>query len=413
MKVAHLSHSCFGGGAARAAYRIHQALIQAGVDSVMGVMRRDSDDWTVRGPTGGWNDLAGFVRPRLSSLVAKRLRSDNPILHSLALFRSQWPERLREWDADVVNLHWVTGEMLSIEDIARIQGPLAWTLHDMWPLCGAEHYSDDKRWQLGYEAANRPDHERGPDLCRWAWRRKRKAWRRPFHLVAPSTWLAECVAKSALFRDWPVRVIPYAVDTEAWAPVERTLARELLGLPSEKRLVLFGAMGNAALRIKGFDLLQEALRHLRDLGAKYELVVLGRSRPRESESLPFPSHYLGPMQDDLSLRCAYSAADVVAIPSRLDNLPNVGLEAMACGTPVVAFATCGLPDIVRHEETGWLARPFDTEDLAQGIAWCCEGDDRQAALRKAAREDAVARFSPDRVAAQYLAFYRELQSQPR
>lgn len=225
------------------------------------------------------------------------------------------------------------------------------------------------------------------------------------HIVTPSRWLADCVRESPLMCDWPVSVIPNPIDTERWRPIDQTLARVLLGLPNNVPLLLFGAMGGSRDPRKGFDLLQAALQHLRGQIQGLELVVFGQLRPKDPPDLRFPVHYTGHLHDDLSLRVLYSAADALVVPSRVDNLPNTGVEAMACGTPVVAFDVCGLPDIVVHGQTGYLARPFDSEDLALGILWVLGDAERGAALGRAARARAEREFSYERVAAMYTEVY--------
>lgn len=408
MKVIHLNYSDILGGAARAAYRIHQALRNAGVDSRMWVDVAASGDWSVDGP--GSKLAKGWARVR-PSLVGMGFRpffkTSNPILHSPAVLPSGRVRALNACGADVLHLHWVQGEMLSVAEIGRLQKPLMWTLHDMWAFCGAEHYTEDDRWREGYRKDNRPGHERGFDLNRWIWNRKRRHWRRPLHIVTPSQWLADCVRESALMRGWPVRVIPNPIDTERWRPLEQPLARELLGLPKDAPLLLFGAMGGGNDPRKGFDLLQAALHHLRGEVAGLQLVVFGQLRPKDPPDLGFPIHYTGHLHDDLSLRMLYSAADAFVLPSRVDNLPNTGVEALACGTPVVAFDTCGLPDIVIHRQTGYLAKAFEPEDLAAGIRWVLADESRRQALSRRARKVAVERFSYPVVAAQYLAAYRD------
>lgn len=401
MKVIHLNHSDTIGGAARAAYRIHHSLRAADVDSQMWVNRATAGEWTVDGPeTKAAKAFAAVRRDAVTPLV-KTLKTRNPIIHSPAILPSSWVKRIYASDADIVHLHWVQGEMLSIADIGRIRKPIVWTLHDMWAFCGAEHYTDEFRWRETYRRTNRPQYESGFDLNRWTWERKRKHWKRPMQIVTPSRWLADCVRESVLLRDWPVSVIPNCLDTERWKPMEQALARELLGLPADLPLILFGAMGGGRDLRKGFDLLTGALEHLRGEIPGLELVIFGQLASRNPPDLSFRTHYLGHLHDDLSLRALYSAADALVVPSRQEAFGQTASEAQACGTPVVAFNIGGLPDIVDHQRTGYLGKPFDTEDLARGIKWILEEGSRTA-IKARAREKAVRCFSNPVVSAKYI-----------
>ena len=377
----------------------------------MWVNKATAGDWTVDGPATKLDKALAVVRAHSVRPLIKTLKTGNPIIHSPAILPSQWVKRINTSDADIVHLHWVQGEMLSIADIGRIQKPIVWTLHDMWAFCGAEHLAWDDRWRDGYRRDNRPLHESGFDLNRWTWQRKRKHWDQSMHIVTPSQWLGDCVRESALMRDWPVSVVANPIDTERWKPLEQSLARELLELPADVPLLLFGSFGANHAHHKGFDLLLQALEHLRDdpRAQGMELVVFGQLAPPSHPNLGFPIHYTGHLHDDLSLRALYSAADAMVIPSRQDNLPNTGVEAHACATPVVAFNAGGLPDIVEHQRTGYLAKAFDTEDLAHGIAWVL-AQQETGRLGEQARERAEARFAAPVVAAQYRAVYRQIVS---
>jgi len=225
------------------------------------------------------------------------------------------------------------------------------------------------------------------------------------HIVTPSRWLATCVRESALMHEWPVSVVPNPINTQAWQPIEKATACRLIGVPEDVPLLLFGAAGGTTDPRKGFDLLLAALRRIRPAISELQLVVFGELRPKVPPDLGFPIHYLGHLHDDISLRVSYSAATALVIPSRQDNLPNIGVEALTCGTPVVAFDTCGLPDIVVHGETGYLARPFDVDDLADGlISVLSQGANPEIGRR--CRSYAVERFSSVTVAEQYKRIYR-------
>jgi glycosyltransferase involved in cell wall biosynthesis len=408
MKVFQVAASDSDGGAARAAYRLHQALRSIHIDSQMYVSTSLSGDPTVLYPKSTIAKFMKVVRSHVDRRVTKLLKTENRILHSPAVLSTAWPRRLNESDADLIHLHWICGGMMSIEDIGRITKPTLWTLHDMWAFCGAEHHTYEGRYRQGYTSSNRPTYETGVDLNRWTWQRKRLAWKRPVQIVTPSRWLADCVRQSKLMQGWPVDVIPNCLDTERWQPIDQRVARQLLNLPQNCPLVTFGAIGGGQDPIKGFDLLLAALQHLRGHLSDLELVIFGESRPRVVPDVGFKIHYMGHLHDDLSLRAVYSAADVMVVPSRQEVLPQTAYEASACGTPVVAFHTSGLLDIIVHQETGWLAPTYDTESMADGIRWILEDQARRSTLGKQARKYVVNHFSVPIVANQYRQLYEKL-----
>jgi glycosyltransferase involved in cell wall biosynthesis len=407
LKVFHLNYSDINGGAARAAFRIHQALRHTGIDSQMLVNVAASGDWSVQGPTSQLSKSLTRIRPQLAIPLRKLLHTGNPVTHSPAVVPSRWAECLNSSDADLVHLHWVQGEMLSIADIGRIRKPIVWTLHDMWAFCGAEHYTTDHRWRDGYYIDNRPSHERGFDINRFTWLRKRKHWRRPMQIIGDSHWISDCASNSVLMRNWPVSTIHYPLDLKVWQPLDKRQARQLLTLPLDCPILLFGAMGGGKDLRKGIDLLLAALAHLRSepIVEKLHLVVFGQLAPKSPPKVGFPVHYIGHLHDDISLRILYSAADLMAVPSRQEAFGQTASEAHACGTPVVAFDIGGLRDIIVNHVTGALAVPFEPASLAAKIRWVLEDPDRRQKLGVAARSRAEELWTEDRVAGQYIRAY--------
>lgn len=417
MKILHLSTDDFSGGASRAAYRLHQALGAQGIDSRMRVLAHQTANARVtagRGP----RSFEQKVRDRLARILrdrrARTFRTDNLIMHSYGQVSAGLVSEINASDADLLNLHWIVN-LLSVEDIGRLRKPIVWTLHDMWAFCGGEHVAPDdatSRFRNGYLAGNRPAGERGPDLNREAWESKRRAWAdQRFQFVTPSRWMAGCVRDSVLFRDMPVRVIPNPIEMEQlWRPLPKRPARAALGLDPDKQYVLSGSAGGMA-HLKGEDLLLQAMSRVAAArGQEIELLVYGQFRPASAPHWPCPVHWLGPVRDDHVMATIYSAADVMAVPSRQDNLPNAAVEAHACGTPVVGFEIGGVPDIVTHQESGWLAKAFDTDAFADGILWMLDDPARWAALSTTSRQSALARFSPEVVTRQYLQTYAEARA---
>jgi glycosyltransferase involved in cell wall biosynthesis len=374
----------------------------------MQVGNKRSDLHTIDGAENRLQKAINLIRPKLGGQLMRLQRSPNPIIHSPALLPSNLTGKLNSVEADILHLHWIGSEFLSVEDIGKLKKPLVWTLHDMWPFSGAEHYGDDSsnaRWRVGYYADNRPKDHRGIDIDRWVWNRKRRAWKHPIHIVTPTQWLADCATKSSLMQDWSISVIPNLLDVEKFHPWDRAMARQLLGLPQDKKLVLFGAIGGGKNSRKGWDLLQPALTKLAKQIPDLAGVVFGQSEPLDPPQLGLPLYWMGHLYDEVTIALLYSAADVTVVPSRQDNLPQSGTEAQTCGCPVVAFNACGLPSVVVHQETGYLATPFDSDDLAQGIAWVLADTERYKRLSENARDRAVKLWSAEVVVKQYLEVY--------
>ena len=234
-------------------------------------------------------------------------------------------------------------------------------------------------------------------------------------MVAPSRWLADCARSSALFGGLRVEVIPNGLDPDRFRPLDQRAAREDLGLPPEKKLVLFGAMGSTSDPNKGFQLLLPALQRLAAAGWKErcELVVFGAPAPAAPPAFGMPVRYLGRLRDSAALARLYAAADVFVVPSLQENLPNTIMEAMACGTCCVGFDQGGMRDLIEPGETGYLARPYAAEDLAAGIGRLLEDDEARQAMARRARRKVEEEFAIERVARRYADLYRELLARPR
>ena len=321
MKTLILNSSDNFGGAGRAAYRIHDSLARLDIYSEMWVNLKVTDDPSVLCLNDNISKFSKLVKPHLVKYITKNVFHSDELL-SLGLFKSSWPKLINSSNFDIVNLHWVNGEMLSINDIAKIEKPIVWTLHDMWAFSGAEHYSSQNHWKDGYT------NEKFYNLNKLIWDKKFNNWNKKFQIVTPSTWLANCVNESRLFRNWEVEIIPNPIDTEKWNLFDKKSARNILGLPLDKKVILFCAFGDVNDPRKGLDLLIKSLTILNSTDQNFLLIVVG-SRHINVKFENIEIRYMGPLNDDLSLKLVYNSVDILAIPSRLDNLPNVALEGQA------------------------------------------------------------------------------------
>ena len=209
-------------------------------------------------------------------------------------------------------------------------------------------------------------------------------------------------------RNWPVTVIPNTLDCRQFQPWPKPLAREVLGLPPNAILILFGALGGGKDFNKGWDLLQPALARIASEHVGVHGIIFGQSEPVNPPNLGLPLYWMGHVNNDATLALLYSATDVMVVPSRQETFGQTGSEAQACGCPVVAFSCTGLLDIVEHRVTGYLATPYDSVDLANGIRWVIENKEHHTSLSSAARERALRLWAPEVVIPHYKAIYEDV-----
>lgn len=418
MRIVHLSTTDIGGGAGVAAYRLHAGLGRIGVDSRMVVAHKLSGDERVSVLGQRRTNLERLRRRFHSEVMFRQFRryrttrpsyldffSDDRVPAS-ALVPSALPQ------AGVYNLHWVAGflDYRTFFGALPLDLPLVWTLHDMNPFTGGCHYTsgcDRFVGTCGECPALGSTNE--ADLSAAIFRRKKSVYERldpeSVRIVTPSAWLSREASRSALFSKFHISTIPYGLDTEMFQPRRRAIAREAFGIPQNLNIVMFAAQTLRNHR-KGMDLLVEALSEQK-ISREIGLISVGRS---DASAAVTGGYYcaLGELKSERLMSLAYSAADLFVLPTREDNLPNVVLEAMACGTPVVAFDVGGLPDMIRPDMTGLLVPLEDVGGLRSAIATILEDDERRARISGECRRVAVERYRLEIQAERYVRLYREL-----
>ena len=418
LKVLAVSTSDIYGGAARAAFRIHQGVRLLNIDSRMLVKNKYSTNNDVY-------DLDDFVNKnsffKILTYIQNKLK--NKIQH---YNWKKYPDRenvflsdlrsislngaLQKIEFDLLHLHWINLRFLNLNELRRINKPIIWTLHDSWAFTGVCHYTYDCDNYL-QECGNCPflHSDKKTDLSRKIWMQKKKIYKHlNLHIVTPSQWLADCVAKSSLLKGFPVTVIPNCLDVEIYSPGDKHIACINLGLDSSKKIILFGAVNPTDDKNKGFKKLLEVIQYLENCNKEnITIAVFGKEKPIENTFSKIPIHYLGYLNTDVSIVQAYRAADVMVVPSLSEVFGQTASEAMACGTPVVAFNCTGIKEVVEHKKTGYLAEPFNTMDFATGIIWCLEHNvDR--VLSKAARMKVETKFGIDKIIPKYIEIYEKL-----
>lgn len=424
------------GGAPIAAHRIHVAVNAAydGVVSTMFVKNRQTNDPTVRSvdefvPHHAWYRVCQWIKEKCVNKYWHALwhpyKKTNDKNFKSDLRGMGIGDAFHKMDYDVLHMHWINNRFLRLSDIPSDK-PIIWTLHDSWQFCGECHYFlDCENYKQECGCCPQLGSKNPNDLSHLIWKAKQKYYAdKNITIVCPTKWLADCAAASGLFRGRDIRVIPNCLDTDVFRPLSKTeivefaehqqnavVSRVLREATQEKGLakplILYGAANAASDRRKGFASLLSALQILDKQGFEANLVVFGASEADlplcfDHISLTF----VGYVRDVNVLVSLYNVADVMVVPSYTEVFGQTASEAMACGTPVVAFRCTGIQDVV-GADGGYLAEPYSEKDLAYGIEWVLEHN-HHGEMCDQVRKSAVERFSIPVVAEQYVDLYKEV-----
>ena len=410
MKVLHIVGGNLNGGAARGAYWLHQGLRKTGVDSKILVQQTDVKDKNVISLTNNKiTRLKQMILSNLGQCPVWLYKNRKRVIFSTGFLGNNIFKTREYKEADIIHLHWICGGMFSISQIGKIRKPVIWTMRDMWPMTGGCHVAeamDCKRYETGCGYCAQLNSQRKYDLSRFVLKKKKASFPKNMKMVGISHWLSECAQRSFLFKDFDIKTILNCVNTNDFFPVEKSVARDVLDLPNNKKIILAMAQ-NVTAFYKGFDKYLEAIQQLKDKSDLF-LLFFGNLDENIINQSGFEYKSLGFLHDIVSLRLAYSASDVFVAPTIMDAFGKTLAESMCCGTTVVCFDATGPKDIVDHKINGYKAVPYAAEDLAVGIDWVLSEEKRHKELCIKAREKAVACFDIEKVARQYAELYESL-----
>ena len=411
MKVLLLNTSERTGGAAVASNRLMRALQKQGIEVKMLVRDKQSNNESVISINSSFIkkrlNWIRFVWERFVIFICNCFSKKNLFQISIANTGSDITRLPVFHEADIIHLHWINQGFLSLSDLKKIIDsgkPVVWTMHDLWSATSICHYPGKclklqttcqkcpmlrhPIWDLSYEVSKQ---KRGLDWSK-------------VHFVGRSHWITQLGKQSRLLQSAQFHAIPNAIPP-LFSPIKKDIARQTLGLPIDKPLLLFGAAKISDQR-KGAEFFIKACQLLAS-HLTIEIILMGNSGDELPLLFPFKTHSLGYLSNERQIAQAYSCADIFIIPSLEDNLPNTIMEAMACGTPCVGFATGGIPEMIDHLQNGYVAEYKSAEDLANGIRWVLEHSDKDS-LSKACVEKVKRCYAEEIVAKQYIRLYQDL-----
>ena len=431
MKITILSTFDNFGGAAIAASRLNKALNNNGLSSNMLVQDKKGNLANVETIAPNWfQKKMAFLRFALDRYQFAFYEKNKEVrfIFSQAKIGVDVRNHPLIQQSDIIHLHWVNFGFLSLNSLEKLfktNKPIVWTLHDMWAFTGGCHYS---RECTNYErnCGNCVPFLKNPsenDLSNQVWERKKEIFSKAnFTIITCSEWLAQKARESSLLTNKTIISIPNPIDTNVFRPIEKSVARAYFNLSPNKKYILFGVVKISDER-KGFTYFAEALSILNTLlsvssqatdsmstlsvktqTTTIEIIIFGQAQAADFEGLPFKINILGKLSDVETIATAYSAATVFVSPSIEDNLPNTIMESMACGTPVVGFEVGGIPEMIGHQKSGYLAQYKSAEDLAEGIFWTLFEADYQE-ISKNSRQKVLDNYSEEVVSEKYRKVY--------
>ena len=417
LKVVHLNTYDGNGGAGRACLRLSDALNANGIDSEVLVYYKFGQNSKIKNLSKGL-----FAKMKaIFNIMAERYLARLFVKAVKTPFSLQWfgkslihNKTLKE--ADVIHLHWINHGFLSPKFLAELDlldKPIVWTFHDSNAFTGGCHvrYScENFHQQCGSCPLLRFSGK--DDISHGNWLRKQKAYSElNFHVVAPSNWMAKSVKESSLLGMRKLNVIPNTIEIDVFKPYVKAEAKKILKIPASHFVIMSGFMPTKNDKHKGTQYLIAALNKLSIRpeipNEQIELVIFGNKDEKNIPDFPFKTTFLGTINKDEHLAKCYAAADVFVLPSLEDNLPNTVMESLACATPVVAFKTGGIPDMVKHLENGYLAKYENATDLADGIEWLFLHEEREV-IQKEARRTILNHFAPTVIATKHEELYLDL-----
>ncbi len=418
MKIALLNTDDSAGGAAIACIRLAETLIAKGHEVKMFTLNS--------------NGKLSFVEPLVKSFWTKSIGKINFALERLyflffeknktirfafspANFGFDITQSFDFKDFDIIHIHWINFGFLSINDLEKLfslKKPVVWTLHDMWAFTGGCHHSGACE-NFQNSCGNCESDLRNPsekDISNSQLTRKKEIYENiPITVVGCSQWIAERAQKSSVFKNKMVVSIPNPLDLDVFKPIK--VDKQEFGFISDKKYILIAAM-KVTVIWKGFGFLKEALKlfsqKLTELEKNnIEILVAGDANPVDFEDIPFNWNLLGRINTPEKMNQVYNLADVFVSSSIQENLPNTIMEAMAAGTPCVAFGVGGIPEMIEHKNTGYVAEPENSDDLADGIKFVFENKSNNP-FGINSRKKVIENYSNEVVAGEYLELYRNI-----
>jgi len=387
INVLHIAYSNYIGGASRAVTRIHSSLVKSNINSSLLVQvkskNRDKKITKINN-----TKFLQIIKISINKLINLFFKNNTSIL-SLNIFDSGIVNKINNSKYNIVHLHWINNETISINEISKIKKKIVWTCHDMWPFLGIYHYSFEKN----LKTINFID--------RFILEKKKKLIKKNIYFVGVSSWVKKQIKKS-IFKKNNAYFVNNPIDLNFWKPKEKLKCRKILKLDKEKFYIGVSNLEIGKFKRKGLDEFVKAINLLKN-NENIEILEFGNERKLKISNIRVRS--FGIINDDIKLRQIYNSVDVFVLPSKIEAFGQIASEAILCGTPVVGFANTGLDDIITNKFNGLLARNFSYKNLSKSINYFINKNNYN---KFKIRNTIVKKFSYKSISREYINIYKKI-----
>lgn len=402
MKILHLNYYDVSGGASIAAYRIHESLVKESVNSSMYVSEKKINDKNIVLSNRSFIDKINIRLQRKLHRINSN-KNINKVSKSYNLLPSFKIREINSLNADIINLHWIGNNFLSIREISKLNAPIVWTVHDMWPYCGSEHYTNQNRYINGYNKFNGLKNNKifSFDLDKIVWNIKKKYFKK-IYFVATSNWQQKQLKKSFLFKEQYISKIYYPLDSNKWKKSKKNKLLFDNDKSLKKILFISDRIDNP---LKGFSLIKKLFD--KSDKKKYLLIIIGNKNKENFKNLNINYRFFNKIESKEKLIDIYSSVDLLIAPSIKESFGIVAQEAAFCNTPSVVFNDTGFEDTIKHKVSGYVAKNNNLKDFKKGIIWCLSNQNLIKISRNA-RLINIRKFNMQKIANNYIQLYKNI-----
>ena len=368
MKILHINFADSIGGAAIAVRRLHLSLLDRGYNSHLLVHEKNTSYKNIFNSNSNISLIKNLIFQSIERKLLSFIDRDPLTSNSLNIFPTGFSKTINDFNADVVNLHWIGNSLISIKEISKIKSKIVWTMHDMWPFSCTDHLNNDRSYiDKEFFSSKR---KKISFLEKYVWSQKKKYFKNlDLKIICSSKWMFEEVSKSYLFGSKKIKLLPIILGDKKKISFDRNLSKSMFSFDKDKYLIC-----NISENLNKPNKRVQELVNCIDNNSFFnksntEIVLVGEFKKKFKSNKEINIHHIGKLNDEISKKMLLSSMDVLTSSSQIETFGQVVLEALNEGVPCVIFENLGSSDLITHKNNGYNVQKDNFDDFSRGLSW--------------------------------------------